>query len=57
MWIPVQMHFPLRQESQFKYNRLDVCQDGPDARASDKEIAYSTSIVRARAHLIWKLCV
>jgi len=46
MWIPVQTRFSLRQESQFKYNRPDVCQHGPNVRAFDKEIAYSTSTVR-----------
>jgi hypothetical protein len=50
MWIPVRMRFSLRQESQFKYNRPYVCQHGRDVRASDKEIAYSTSTVRTPAY-------
>jgi hypothetical protein len=52
----------IRQESQFKFNRLDVCQYGLDARSTDMEIPDSTSTVRtvnlghpdARS-LIWKL--
>jgi hypothetical protein len=50
MWIPVRTRFSLGQESQFKYSRPDVCQHGLDAHASDKEIAYSTSIVRTPAY-------
>jgi hypothetical protein len=50
MWIPVRTRFSLRQESQFKFNRLDVCQDGPDACSTDMEIADSTSTVRTPAY-------
>jgi hypothetical protein len=32
-WISVRTRFSLRQESQFKFNRQDVCQHGPDARS------------------------
>jgi len=45
-WIPVRTRFSLRQESQFKFNRPDVCQHGSDARSTDMEIADSTSTVR-----------
>jgi hypothetical protein len=40
--------FSLRQELQFKFNRSDVCQHGPDAAAcsTDMEIADLTSTVR-----------
>jgi hypothetical protein len=31
------------------FNRPDVCQHGPDARSTDMEIVYSTSIVRMLA--------
>jgi hypothetical protein len=48
-WISVWMGFSLRQESQFKFNRSDVCQHGPDARSTDMEIVDSTSIVRTPA--------
>jgi hypothetical protein len=41
-WIPIRTRLYLRQESQFKYNRLD-------ARASDMEIADLASIVRTPA--------
>jgi len=47
----------IRQESQFKYNRPDACQHGPDARSTDMEIAYSTSTIRTRTQQIWKLRV
>jgi hypothetical protein len=46
----IQTRFSLRQESQFKYNRPDVCQHGPDTRAFDMEIAYSTSTIRTSAY-------
>jgi hypothetical protein len=45
-WIPIRMRFSLMQESQFKYNRPDVCQNGLDTRASYMEIVDSTSTVR-----------
>jgi hypothetical protein len=37
-WISVRTRFSLRQESQFKFNRPDVCQHGPDARTVNMEI-------------------
>jgi hypothetical protein len=62
MWYPVRTRVSVRQESQFKYDRTsDSC--GPDACASNKEIADSTSTVRTTAMvrtpalLIWKLRV
>jgi hypothetical protein len=45
MWIPVRTRFSLRQESQFKFNRPDVCQHGPNARSTYMKIADSTSTV------------
>jgi hypothetical protein len=48
-WIPVRMRFSLRQESQFKFNRSDVCQHGPEVRSTDMEIADSTSTIRMTA--------
>jgi hypothetical protein len=50
MWIPVRTRFSLRQELQFKFNRPNVCQHGPDARSTDMEIADSTSTVRTPAY-------
>jgi hypothetical protein len=49
MWIPARTRFSLRQESQFKFIRPDICNHGPDARSIDMEIAYSTSTVRTPA--------
>jgi hypothetical protein len=46
----VRTRFSLRQESQFKFNRPNVCQHGPDARASDMEIAHLASTVRMPAY-------
>jgi hypothetical protein len=48
-WISVRTRFSLRQESQFKFNRPDVCQQGSDARSTDMEITDSTSTVRKPA--------
>jgi hypothetical protein len=45
-WIPIQTHLSIRQVSQFKSKRLDASQHGPDARASDMEIACIISTVR-----------
>jgi hypothetical protein len=42
-WLSIQTCFSLRQESQFKFNCPDVCQQGPKARSTDMEIADSTS--------------
>jgi hypothetical protein len=47
-WISVRTRFSLRQELQFKFNRPDVCQHGPDTRSIDTEIADSTSTVQTR---------
>jgi hypothetical protein len=64
MWIPVRTRFSLMQESQFKFNRLDVCQHGPDARLTDMELRIQLQpsgclhiMVRTRAKHIWKLRV
>jgi tRNA(Leu) C34 or U34 (ribose-2'-O)-methylase TrmL len=38
--------FSLRKQSQFKFNRPDTSQHGPDARSTDMEIVDSTSTVR-----------
>jgi len=50
MWYPVQTRVSVREESQFKYDRPDVYSCGPDARASKKEIANSTSTVRTTTY-------
>jgi len=48
-WISVRTLFSSRQESQFKFNRLDVCQHGPDVHSTDMEITDSTSTVQTPA--------
>jgi hypothetical protein len=62
MWIPVRTHSSIRQVSQFKSRRPDASQHGPDARASDMEIACIKStistiipLVRTCKAFIWKL--
>jgi hypothetical protein len=61
-WIPVRMRSSIRQVSQFKFRRPDASHHGPDARASDMEIACIRStdrmpilLVRTREASIWKL--
>jgi len=49
-WISVRTRFSLRKESQFKFNRPNVCQHGPDARGSDMKIVDLTSTVRTPAY-------
>jgi len=63
-WIPVRMRSSIRQVSQFKSRRPDAIQHGPDARASNMEIAcirlavWTTILpVRTREASIWKLLV
>jgi hypothetical protein len=50
MWYPVRTCVSLRQESQFRYDIPDVWRLWSDARASKKEIADLTSIVRTTAY-------
>jgi hypothetical protein len=45
MWYPIRTRVSVKQESQFKY---DSC--GPDARASKKEIADTTSTAWTTAY-------
>jgi hypothetical protein len=61
-WILVPKRSSLRQVSQIKSRRPDAGQHGPDARASDMEIACIRSVfrttilpVRTREASIWKL--
>jgi len=62
MWIPVRMRSSIRQVSQFKSRRPDASHHGPDARASNMEIACIRSAVRTTILLVrtreaskWKL--
>jgi len=52
-WILLQMHSSLREVSQFKSRRPDDGPHGPDARASDMEIACIKSTVRTTIPLVW----
>jgi len=61
-WYPVRTRSSIRQVSQFKSRRPDASHHGPDARASDMEIACIRSAVwttvppvRTREASIWKL--
>jgi hypothetical protein len=61
-WIPVRTRSSVRQLSHSKSRRPDVNPLGPDARASDLEIACIRStvwttipLVRTREALVWKL--
>jgi hypothetical protein len=52
-WIPVQTRSSIRQVSQFKSRRPDANQHGPDASASDIEIACIRSAVRTTILPVW----
>jgi hypothetical protein len=52
-WIPVRKRSSKRQVSQFKSKRPDASQHGPEARASDMEIACIKSTVRPIFPLVW----
>jgi hypothetical protein len=61
-WIPVQTRLSIRQVSHSKSRHPDASQHGPDACASDMEIAYIKSTfrttipsVQTREAFIWKL--
>jgi hypothetical protein len=61
-WIPVRTRSSIRQVSQFKSRRSDASQHGPDALASNMEIACIRSAVRTTVPpvrtceaFIWKL--
>jgi hypothetical protein len=49
-WIPIRTRSYVRQESQFKYNRPNVSELGPNARSTNMKIVYSTSTVRTSAY-------
>jgi hypothetical protein len=51
-WIPAWTRSSIRQVSQFKSRRPDASQHGPDARASNMEIACISSTVRTTILLV-----
>jgi hypothetical protein len=52
MWIPVRTRFSLRQESQFKYNRLDACLSW-SGRGHNRYGNYVLKINRSDDHPSW----